>query len=355
MPDLVNIQGQVKCFISPNHLGMGRKLKKSGHRYTGGHPYHPPKDFKCAHKEESSHIPARYVRLPLNDYKRVTSDGPSSIDGTSCLNVHLLRPSAAQQKSLETAQESQNANDFDSYRMWHAERTQILLFRAQKGHQSSSPACRGLLSMDREGEIKRGLAWAERMKCDSCDFVSETVKLYKKLKTSKPGPKPADINYSLQVGLSHAGMSNTGMARVILASNTPAPSLRHMQRTANKVGELLIQENESDMANIRTDLRRINKMRGLAPDAPIMIEMDARYNNPIYSGLGNTPYQAATQATHVTCEQSTSQKQVIAVNIKSKLCQQARRHEIKTGREVKCPEHPGHCSANLAEDAVIGM
>ena len=156
------------------------------------------------------------------------------------------------------------------------------------------------------------------------------------------------------MGLSHTGMATTGLDRLLLAMNIPCPSSRHMQRTANQVMGQLVEENQANMRSIRAELMDVNQHRGLARSHPIQVEMDARYNNPLHSGAGRTPFQAATQMAQVTCEQSTVKRRVIAVNVRSKLCQQARILENSSGKLVTCPEHPGHCSANIPMEAVIG-
>jgi hypothetical protein len=52
------------------------------------------------------------------------------------------------------------------------------------------------------------------------------------------------------------------------------------------------------------------------------------------------------------CENITKNKQIVSVFLGNKLCNVASRLRNK-GIAVKCPNHNGHCTANLAEDAVI--
>ena len=68
------------------------------------------------------------------------------------------------------------------------------------------------------------------------------------------GPKPASANYGFQVGAKQTGASNTAICKMLLAADTPAPSRSSMQAAANKVGEVIIETNEKDMANIRNDI-----------------------------------------------------------------------------------------------------
>ena len=53
------------------------------------------------------------------------------------------------------------------------------------------------------------------------------------------------------------------------------------------------------------------------------------------------------------CENNTKNKKIVSVFLGNKLCNVASRLRNK-GIAVKCPYHNGHCTANLAEDAVIG-
>ena len=42
----------------------------------------------------------------------------------------------------------------------------------------------------------------------------------------------------------------------------------------------------------------------------IDVEMDARYSNPTHSGVGNMPYQDATQMTQLVAENLTKEKKI---------------------------------------------
>jgi hypothetical protein len=66
------------------------------------------------------------------------------------------------------------------------------------------------------------------------------------------------------------------------------------------------------------------------------------------------PFQAGTQVVQTMCENNTKNKQIVSVFLGNKLCNVASRLRNK-GIAVKCPNHNGHCTANLAEDAVIGF
>uniref|UniRef100_K1R7N5 Mutator-like transposase domain-containing protein n=1 Tax=Magallana gigas TaxID=29159 RepID=K1R7N5_MAGGI len=71
------------------------------------------------------------------------------------------------------------------------------------------------------------------MRCVS--FTSKRHNLFTEEETSAPDRKPASLNYSLQVGLSHTPLGNDGMRKILLSTNTPAPSRKSQQKTSNKV------------------------------------------------------------------------------------------------------------------------
>ena len=304
--------------------------------------------------------PPTYVRLNRDVQEMVDSrvtvstsiDAASPNTGSARM---LLRPLPARPTMLQNAQQATvKCPEEHSYRLLHAGKTAELWNIAIYGHKMSSPDCNGQLGWHKQGEIQRGLCWREQLSCDSCDYVSERRNLYTEVQTTRRGPKPASANYGLQVGMAHTGTSNTGFCKMILATNTPAPSKSSMQSASNKVGKILVKTNESDMKNIRQDLRDIQVARGHDEDSPINVEMDSRYSNPIYSGGGNTPFQPATQMTQVVTENSTSKKKVIAVTNKSKLCQICALLNSKSTVISGKGTDSHDCTASLQQDESIG-
>lgn len=271
------------------------------------------------------------------------------------VNVGYLRPSAGSSTSsvLEDYQLPETPDaEFETNRIFHASKLQDLWNSAFKDHSRFDSECNGDLTWDAAGEIQRGLGWRERLKCCKCGYTSPRHKLYTEVDSNKPGAKAAAVNYGVQVGLTHTSISNSGLNSLLLSMNVPSPSFSAMQNTANKVGDMIIEENERDLTEIRNFVKKGNTTRGLPESTPINISTDASYNNRPCSS--NTPYQAGTQVVQVTTEKSTNKGFVIEINDKSKLCQTARLEENRTGRQVTCPNHEGHCSANLPPDAVIG-
>jgi hypothetical protein len=102
------------------------------------------------------------------------------------------------------------------------------------------------------------------------------------------------------------------------------------------------------MKEIRETIVEENEMCGFENPNLVNVESDARYNNS-----GVTPFQAGTQVVQTMCENNTKNKKIVSVFLGNKLCNVTSRLRNK-GIVVKCPHHNGHCTANLADDAVIG-
>jgi hypothetical protein len=337
--------------------------------FQEGNVPHNRGHMKEAIPGDATPIPG-YIRLSKNKHNIVCREKTELVrEQEAQANApKLLRPRSCCETVLEKAQVPQSKHaEMDTYRLLHLRKTANLWNEAIQQHRSSHPKCMGSFTWDEKGEIQRGLAWRERLMCDSCSYVSQRHKLYTEVETNQRGSKRATCNYGVQVGLAHTAISNTGLAKVLLASNTPAPSLSSMQASANTVGKTLVSTNEQSMANIRKDLRNINRLRGLPESTPVDIEMDCRYNNPIYSGIGKTPFQAATQVTQLVVENSTSKKQVIAITNKNKLCQTCAisntkqnlsSRKIKSRTSKQCTDGDDSnkhvCSANIPIEQTIG-
>ena len=231
----------------------------------------------------------------------------------------------------------------DTYAIYHRGKLCDLWNSAFKGHRDFDSLCDGDLTWDDDACEKRGLAWLMALKCTKCAFKSPRTKLYDETESDGCGRKAASINTRLQIGLSKQGISNTGMRTVLASLNILPPSASGMQAAANSVGQGIIEANTEDMDKIRGELKQLNEATGRPSSHPIPAEADATYNNKIYSGIGNTPFQAGTQATFLVAENATPSKKIIAAKTYSKLC--------------SCPkdyEHKDSCTANLDPDDSIG-
>ena len=146
----------------------------------------------------------------------------------------------------------------------------------------------------------------------------------------------------------HSRSGPTGLRDCMMAMNIPAPCPSTMYQTANKVGKLVVEHSKKDLESHRQQLKEIKALRGLGDDTRVDIETDCCYNNEKYSGVFKTPFQAGTQVACVMAENVTGQKSIIGVVTKNKLCAKGARHGFKG------PNHPGHCSADLAQGETIG-
>ncbi|VDI14341.1 Hypothetical predicted protein [Mytilus galloprovincialis] len=173
--------------------------------------------------------------------------------------------------------------------------------------------------------------------------------LYNEVIAKKRGRRTAAINLSIQVALNHIAISTTGLQKLFLGSNIPAPSTSSMQHSANVVSEIIEEYNQKDLVQKRKLIKEINILRGDNPNI-INIQADGMYNNPIYSGMGKTPFQPATQCTYNMLENNTYKHSIVSTRQVSKLCSNKSEHKTKT----KVKSHKGHCSANIEMHDSIG-
>ncbi|XP_077863275.1 uncharacterized protein LOC144346282 [Saccoglossus kowalevskii] len=189
--------------------------------------------------------------------------------------------------------------------------------------------------------------------CQMCGYTCKKVPLYEVSKKAGPGRKAATANDRLQVGLMGSPIANTGIRKILLTTGIPAPATSGMQKCANNIGQAIVKLNKEDMAAQLDHVNSVKHLRGATADTALPVEGDARYNNPLWSASGKTPFQPATQITYTICENVTAKKKILSVYTGNKLCKTAERQRNK-GLIVNCPEHDGHCSANIQPGATIG-
>ena len=232
-------------------------------------------------------------------------------------------------------------------------KVQALFNSAFKEHRHDKPNCEGDLNFDAAHAIKWGAGWRERLKCTKCSYVSAYHKLYEEVENKKgPGRRAAKVNIGLQLGLCTTPISNTGLQRIFNNANIIAPNLTSMQRLSNKVNEKIQSVNIRDMREQRVTLVKENAMIGQKNAQTVNVEGDSCYNNPMFNS-DSTPFQAGSIATTTFCENNTKDKKIIGVHIANKLCTIGARLRNK-GNDVVCPNHSGHCSANVSESDPIG-
>jgi hypothetical protein len=170
---------------------------------------------------------------------------------------------------------------------------------------------------------------------------------------TKKGQKYSTVNLGIHVGLQSSPLGVEGLRALFLSAGIPVPSCSAMQNAGIYVSKTTVQVNEMDMQERRQKLLNLNKIRGFDESHPISVSGDARYNNRLESGVGKTPFQPATQSVYCISENETPNKDIICVNIDNMLCDTAQLMRAK-GRNVKCPNHRGICTANLDRTDVIG-
>ena len=217
-------------------------------------------------------------------------------------------------------------------------------------HAEKKPGCRGYMDWDPTEEERWGLGWVEQWVCRMCGYRKAKSRLYKEISTPKAGRKCADINKSVHVGLTQMPIGPTSMRKLLMSAHVPPPSRQQLQATSSSVCEDIKAANTLDMHARREDLKNINILRGDASNV-IDIECDGAYNNKLYSGVGRTPFQPATQCNYVVVENSTNKRQVIALENINKLCS---KHGMHTGSDPPCDITSSACSSTHVMETTIG-
>ena len=119
---------------------------------------------------------------------------------------------------------------------------------------------------------------------------------------------------------------------IIVSRHTRAFMQCHANAGIN-VSKTTVQVNETDMEERRQKLLSLNKIRGFDESHPISVSGDARYNNPLESGVGKAPFRPATQNVYCISENETPNKGIISVNIDNMLCDTAQLMRAQ-GRDV---------------------
>ena len=190
---------------------------------------------------------------------------------------------------------------------------------------------------------KWGLGWKYAFECRNCDFKSETFNLYEEIKTNLPGPNAASTNVGLQAGLLDTPIGNTRMRMLLTSMNIPPPARSAMNKTANKVSELVIQTNTQDMCS-KTDLL-MNTLTEFGCTADIHGAFDGRYNS-IAIVSHKKPGQNASQAIGVFAETMTDCHWIIDYSVENKLCATGS-HLRSHGFQVECPGGHDGCTATI--------
>ena len=258
----------------------------------------------------------------------------------------LLRPFKEELSQVEETLKSKNTNgEVSGYTDVHLPTCVDAVQDILNEHSGHNPECLGRLTTKNELTTKWGVTASIQLKCNSCQFVSATKKLYREVPKTGRGRKAAEPNRSLALGLCNTAVGATGAQRLLSSMNKTCPSTSAMQKQLNQVGDELKTLNEEDMARQRGLLKDTLELAGYPRDTPIPAECDRQYNISLHNSRRKTPFAPATESRDVLAENLTPQKKIIAFNYESKVCrlgQDARRR----GHKVKCPGHTG-CTATL--------
>lgn len=239
-------------------------------------------------------------------------------------------------------------NEADTYRLVQVKANEDMWNEVFKQHCDLHPHCSGELRWDANSERQQGLCWVEHARCTECKYKSKPYKLFSEVNTNRPGQKAAAPNVGIHAAMAQTPVGFTSLRKVLLASNTPAPSHTGLYKSACKASPKIVEVNQSDMHKRRQNLKKINKIREQNDPAKISVEGDGAYNNPIYAGIGKTPFQAATQATYIMAEATSTNRDIIAICTRSKLCMTGAR------KQASCPGADHACSANIPMSSTIG-
>ena len=237
------------------------------------------------------------------------------------------------------------------YKIYHTYHLMQMMNSAFKDHAMNKPACPGDLVLDQSREEKRGLVWREALMCKMCNYKSEMFKLYDEVETGNntKGRRAATANVGLNVALMSTPIASTSAVKIFAGCLIPPPSVHGITKNARKVGKSIISKNRQDMKRRRKQLQKLNEWKGRS-SSELYAQSDGMYNNPLYSGVGRTPFQPATQCTYTVAENMTQDNQIVAVACVNKLCS---KHGVHT-QEDECDVKSDECSCTLSLESNIG-
>lgn len=257
----------------------------------------------------------------------------------------IFRFSAKKRKKIETWD-----LESDSYRSIHVRRNAEMWNDTFKDHRIEHPFCQGFLHWDMNAEEMRGICSRQQMICDTCSYRSKKFNLYEEQVTGKAGRRAATQNTGLCVGLSKTPIAANSLRRICLSSNMGAPSARGLQKTTNRIMSSIVEENKLDLQTQRRNLVQEQLKTGKVNAQDIEMQADALYNNPLYSGVGKTPFQPATQVVFSVAENVTANHNIIGLTVHNKLCSKGA--HLKPKKSHRCSHDD--CFVTLPFEHSIG-
>ncbi|CAG2207354.1 unnamed protein product [Mytilus edulis] len=310
---------------------------------------------KGVSSKQSDSEQTHYVRLTremTNLVKNVPYKEDKSLSNTGIKPATLLRSKSSDTKKAKPVKSAKEKQRIESKtnRTINIKLNAVMWNAVFHEHSELSPHCKGFLEWDMSKEERWGLGNSECAICDTCSYQSKKYKLYEEVKTGKKGRKPAKMNIGAQAALAQTPISTTSFRKILLGTNSVAPSAKGLQKRANAVLPKIKEINESDMKRLRKRLINIKKLRGAENPSAVSLQGDGAYNNPLYSGVGRTPFQPATQMVYTVAENETQDKSILTVVAKNKLCSI---HPVNpnSGKFEQCTEN---CSSTLTFLKSIG-
>ena len=188
-------------------------------------------------------------------------------DGQICTNaVKLLRPTKEKPSLLDTFCENKKDDEHCNskiMKMYQLIKLDMMWNEAIHQHFRQSPFCHGDPCFEKDGERKIGICWKKRLKCESCEYVSATHKLYDEVENQKRGPNPVAPNIAIQFELLHTSTGNIGLCQLLNAANIAAPTKSSLQKKANQVGADLVKVNKQDLKERYDKIIDLNMKKGL--------------------------------------------------------------------------------------------
>lgn len=330
---------------------MGRSKLMNGTSFRRGHPYHP----KRTNSSENTlqHLRHNWTsRLSDTVYGEVVSLNSEHLpdtmdaDGKSTFQ-RILRPAKRKETVLEHIQHKNC--DLSENRLVNKSQMLDMFNASVSGHYIHSPSCH-VPSFEVSQEIKKGTAWRMSLLCSKCNYISPLYKLYREVQTTslRRGAKTACTNVALATALQDTTIGKTKASMILTAINMPPPTLKSMQSTANQVASQTSMMVEDDLHHIRENIKTINMLRGLSPEAPTNISLDCSYNS-ICIGSRKKMGQNASQAVGLAISHQSEEKKVVSLYLENKLCWNGAWLRNR-GYDVTCPGGHIGCTATKAKE-----
>ncbi|CAC5426124.1 unnamed protein product [Mytilus coruscus] len=103
-----------------------------------------------------------------------------------------------------------------------------------------------------------------------------------------------------------------------------------------------------DLRKRKKETAEINCLRGKEDQNTISVQMDGMYNNLLYSGVGRTPFQPATQTVYTSAENITTDPNIFSITINNKLCSKHSSLEVDSDSGCLYAECTDECSADIS-------